>query len=130
MHDSFISCWDCKYVFNLLRPITYIQAQIDGSWTPLITTPNFPEYTSGHSTQSGAAAFVLTDLFGPMPFTDRTHDDRGFTRRSFASFRDAATEAAISRLYGGIHYRSAVDVGVDQGEAIGQAILNRVRFRR
>jgi hypothetical protein len=130
VHDAFVSCWDCKYVFNLLRPVTYIQALIDDEWSSLITTPNFPEYTSGHSAQSGAASFVLTDLFGAMPFTDRTHDDRGFARRSFASFRDAATEAAISRLYGGIHFRSAIDLGVDQGEDIGREILRRVRFRR
>jgi hypothetical protein len=130
MHDSFIACWSCKYVFNLLRPVTYIQAQIDDEWLSSITTPNFPEYTSGHSTQSGAASLVLTDLFGPMPFTDRTHDDRGFARRSFANFEDAALEAAISRLYGGIHYRSAIDIGVDHGEDIGRAVLQRIDFRR
>lgn len=129
VHDAFVSCWACKYVFNLLRPITYIQAVIDAAWMPLLPTPNFPEYTSGHSTQSGAAATVLTDLFGAIPFTDTTHADRGFAPRSFANFDEAAQEAAISRLYGGIHYRAAIDVGVDQGREVGEAILSRVRFK-
>lgn len=129
VHDAFISCWSCKFVFNLLRPITYVQQLIDATWTPLLPTPNFPEYTSGHSTQSGAAATVLTDLFGAIPFTDSAHTDRGLAPRSFANFDEAADEAAISRLYGGIHYRAAIEIGVDQGNAIGEAILDRVRFR-
>jgi hypothetical protein len=84
--------------------------------------PPFPEYPSGHSVQSGAAFEVLADLFGrSYAFTDRTHDDRGFAPRSFDSFSQAAEEAALSRLYGGIHYRSAIDNGVLQGICIGQA---------
>ncbi|MGH2673816.1 MAG: vanadium-dependent haloperoxidase [Actinomycetota bacterium] len=99
--DAFIACWNVKYRYNLLRPVTYIQRRIDPTWSSLLRTPPFPEYTSGHSIQSGAWAQVMTDLFGTMAFTDHTNDDRGFEPRSFSSFFEAAREAAISRLYGG-----------------------------
>jgi hypothetical protein len=128
--DAFISCWEAKYRYNLLRPITFIQDFIDPSWQPPLGTPPFPEYTSGHSVQSGASAAVLTDLLGEVPFLDTTHEDRGLAARSFSSFNEAAEEAAVSRLYGGIHFRPAIDVGVDQGRCIAERILERVRFRR
>lgn len=120
--DAFICCWNTKYRDNLLRPVTYIRALIDPAWTPLLVTPPFPEYTSGHSVQSSAAAEVLTKMFGQMPFTDHTHDDRGLAPRSFGSFIQAAEEAAISRLYGGIHFRPAIENGLAQGWCIGQAV--------
>jgi PAP2 superfamily len=121
--DAFIACWFQKYAYNLLRPVTYIRRLFDPSWLPLLATPPFPEYPSGHSVQSGAAFQVLTDLFGPSyAFVDRTHDDRGFSPRSFGSFFEAADEAAISRLYGGIHFRAAIVNGVAQGKCIGQAV--------
>jgi hypothetical protein len=122
--DAFIACWRAKYVYNLLRPITYVRANIDPAWgDPLpLTTPPFPEYPSGHSVQSAAAAEVLTDLFGAIPFTDHTHDARGLPPRSFASFDDFAAEAAISRLYGGIHFRSAIERGLEQGRCIGSTV--------
>jgi hypothetical protein len=88
----------------------------------LLITPPFPEYTSGHSVQSGAAAQVLTDLFGPVAFTDRTHERRGLAPHSFGSFTDAAHEAAISRLYGGIHFRAACERGVEQGICVGKRV--------
>jgi hypothetical protein len=127
--DAFIICWSTKYRYNVLRPITYIQALIDPRWTPLLVTPPFPEYTSGHSVQSAAAAHVLTDLFGPMPFTDDTHAARGLPPRSFSSFVAAAAEAAISRLYGGIHFRPAIERGLEQGVCLGRQI-DALRFRR
>jgi PAP2 superfamily len=120
--DAFISCWSTKYRFNLLRPVTYIRRLIDPNWTPLLITPPFPEYTSGHSVQSGAAAQVLTDLFGPLTFTDRTHERTGLAPRSFGSFIEAAHEAAISRLYGGIHFRAACERGVEQGICVGKRV--------
>jgi hypothetical protein len=120
--DAFISCWWMKYEYNLLRPITYIRDVIDPAWSSPIATPPFPEYTSGHSVQSGAAAQVLTDLFGEVPFVDYTHVDRGMAPRSFDDFFAFADEAAISRLYGGIHYRTAIERGVDQGRCIGQVV--------
>jgi hypothetical protein len=121
--DAFIACWYQKYVYNLLRPVTYVRRLLDPAWLSLLVTPPFPEYTSGHSVQSGAAFQVLTDLFGESyAFVDNTHDARGFAPRSFGSFLDAAEEAAISRLYGGIHFRSAIVNGVNQGRCIGEAV--------
>ncbi len=126
--DAFICCWHTKFRVNLLRPVTYIRALIDPAWSSLLTTPPFPEFTSGHSVQSGAAATVLTDLFGDVAFTDHTHDDRGLPSRSFRSFWDAAGEAAISRLYGGIHFRPAIDLGLEQGRCVGEHV-NALRLR-
>ena len=132
--DAFISCWKTKYAYNLIRPISYIQDVIDPTWnTPDITdavvTPPFPEYTSGHSVQSAAAAVILTDLFGEdYAFIDHTHDARGYAARSYPSFMAAANEAAISRLYGGIHYRAAIENGLAQGECIGNHVL-ALRFQ-
>jgi PAP2 superfamily len=120
--DAFTSCWQTKFRHNLLRPVTYIRAVIDPRWTPLLVTPPFPEYTSGHSAQSAAATEVLTSLFGTFAFTDHTHDARGFPARSFSSFKHAAEEAAISRLYGGIHFRAAIEHGLEQGACIGRRV--------
>jgi hypothetical protein len=98
--DAFISCWRTKYTHNLLRPITYVHDVInDTNWTTFVSTPPFPEYTSGHSVQSAAVATVLTDIFGERPFIDGTHVELGLPPRSFKSFFEAADEAAISRLY-------------------------------
>lgn len=117
--DALIACWQAKFTFDLLRPITYIRAQIDPSFTPILITPPFPEYPSGHSTLSGASAEVLTALFGThVRFEDDTHEDDGLPARSFASFREAAAEAGISRLYGGIHFPAAIDRGLDQGRCV------------
>ena len=118
--DSFIGCWNSKFEYNLLRPVTYIRRVIDPNFQPLLITPPFPEYPSGHSTQSGAAATVLTAFFGQdFAFTDATHVDDGLAPRDYPSFDAAAAEAALSRLYGGIHFRAAVDRGLDQGRCIG-----------
>lgn len=128
--DAFICCWKCKYEFNLLRPITYIRATIDPLWSPLIATPPFPEHLSGHSTQSGASAQVLTDLFGTQfAFTDDSHKARGLKERKFSTFFEAADEAAISRLYGGIHYSHANVTGLDAGKKIG-ANVNALKFKK
>lgn len=133
VHDAFIACWNAKYVYNLQRPVTYINRHIDANWRPYIVTPNFPAYTSGHSSQSGAAASVLTDMFGVKGFKDTTHTDHGLVPaqqpRTFSSFIQAAAEAAISRLYGGIHYAFDNDDGVTCGECIGKAIHDRVSFK-
>ena len=128
--DAFIACWQTKYVYNLLRPITYIRRHIEHGWgDPLpVGTPPFPEYTSGHSVQSGAAATVLKAVFGDVRFTDHTHDARGLAPRSFDSFDEFAQEAAVSRLYGGIHYRAAIERGLTQGQCVGEAAV-RLRTR-
>jgi hypothetical protein len=105
------------------------QAQFDPDWLPLLVTPPFPEYPSGHSVQSGAAFQALTDLFGRRyRFVDHTHDDRGLAPRRFDSFLDAAEEAALPRLYGGIHFRAAIENGLAQGRRIGRA-ASRLRLR-
>ena len=121
--DAFISCWDEKYRSNLVRPETLINKYIDADWLPILQTPPFPEYTSGHSVVSGAASEVLTSIFGEdFYFLDTTEIPYGLPAREFNSFRKAAFEAAISRVYGGIHYDAAVYEGRDQGIKIGELI--------
>ena len=125
--DAFISCWDEKYRSNLIRPETLINEHIDENWQPVLQTPPFPEYTSGHSVVSGAAATALTDIFGDnFAFDDDTEVPYGLPARSFNSFNEAADEAAISRMYGGIHYRKAVAIGVKQGRDLGQFVLENL----
>lgn len=127
--DAFIGCWHSKFEYDLLRPVTYIKRVIDPKWEPVLITPPFPEYPSGHSTQSGAAATVLTAFFGEnFAFTDSTHEKDKLPNRSFNSFWDAAQEAGISRLYGGIHFRAAIERGLEQGRCIGEkAVALRTR---
>lgn len=128
--DGFISCWDEKYRSNLIRPETLINEHIDDSWQPVLQTPPFPEYTSGHSVISGAAATALTSIYGDnFAFDDDTEVAYGLPIRSFTSFNQAAEEAAISRMYGGIHYRAAVEVGIKQGKDLGNFIVNKLKFK-
>ena len=128
--DGFISSWDEKYRSSVVRPESVINRYLDEGWEPLLQTPPFPEYTSGHSVISTAAAAVLTDQFGPrFAFADSTELPYGLPVRSFESFEQAAAEAAISRLYGGIHYRHAIEQGVVQGRQVGQLVVRRVRTR-
>ena len=130
--DAFISCWDAKYKYNLLRPETYIRAYMKPSWTTgqgSDITPPFPEYPSGHSVCSGAAAEILTSLLGTVSFTDSINIPYGYMPRSFSSFNAAADEAALSRLYGGIHYRDAIQNGLVQGKIIAQKINNSIQLR-
>lgn len=129
--DGFISCWDEKYRSVLVRPETYINRYIDENWVPLLQTPPFPEYTSGHSVISAAAAVTLTKLFGDnFAFVDSTEVEFGLPPRSFTSFLQAADEAGISRLYGGIHYRPAIENGQKQGRSIGEWVINRINTRK
>jgi len=128
--DAFISCWDEKYRSNLIRPETLINEHIDDSWKPVLQTPPFPEYTSGHSVVSGAASTALTDIFGDnFAFDDDTEVPYGLPIRTFTSFNTAADEAAISRMYGGIHYRAAVEVGVKQGRDLGTFVVNKLKMK-
>ena len=129
--DAFISCWDEKYNTNLIRPETLIHQNMDPDWLPILQTPPFPEYTSGHSVVSGAASVVLTALFGDdFAFDDTTELQFGLPVRSFSSFYDASSEAAISRMYGGIHYRAAVDNGLEQGKNLGHFIVQKVMKKK
>lgn len=127
--DGFISCWDEKYRSNLIRPETVINEHIDKDWLPTLQTPPFPEYTSGHSVISTAAARALTSMFGDdFSFKDDTEVEYGLPARSFSSFIAASQEAAVSRLYGGIHYRPAIDNGVVQGGKLGDYVVDNVDF--
>jgi PAP2 superfamily len=128
--DSFIGCWQAKYQYDLVRPITYIKRVIDPKFEPLLNTPPFPEYPSGHSTQSGAAAAVMTNLFGEnFTFEDYTGSPDGLKPRVFPSFAAAAEDAGVSRLYGGIHFRSAIERGLEQGRCIA-AFTNALQTRK
>lgn len=129
--DAFIACWDEKYRTKTIRPETVINKSIDPKWAPFLQTPPFPEYPSGHSTITAAASTVLTQLLGDnIAFTDSTEFKYGHGVRSFKSFKDAAQQASISRLYGGIHYRSALDNGAAMGTKVGEWILQKARTRK
>jgi PAP2 superfamily len=118
--DAFVSCYKTKYQYNQLRPITYIRANFGATWSPLIPTPPFPDFTSAHSVQTGAAARVLADIFGDnTTFTDYSINDLGYTPRTFTKFSDYANEVGLSRIYGGIHIRSSDFIGLDQGNKVG-----------
>ena len=133
MADAAIACWDAKYAYRFWRPVTAIRAAdtdgnpdtgADPSWTPLLTTPNFPEYVSGHSTFSGAAEVVLSSFFGPdVAFSTSSAGLPGVTR-SYTSFRAAAEEAALSRLYAGIHFRFSNQDGLTTGRAVARYVLD------
>jgi len=128
--DSFITCWRAKFQYDLVRPLTYIRAHIDPDFTPLIITPPFPEYPSAHSVQSGAAVAVLTRFFGEnFAYDDASHVADGLPPRHFASFAAAAQEAAMSRLYGGIHFRWAAEQGLVQGRCVGR-YANALKTRK
>ncbi len=131
MADAFIASWSAKYALNVLRPVTYVQLVIDSNWVPtLMDTPPFPEYPSGHSVQSSAAAGVLARLFGAeTTFTDNTHNDRGWGPRNFSSFQAAADEAARSRQTAGIHFDFGVTGGQAQGRCVSAKVL-ALKFRR
>ena len=129
--EGFISCWDAKYKTNVLRPESYISKYIKPEWLPIIVTPPFPEYTSGHSVISGTSSSALTKYFGPdYAFTDSTEVQFGLGARSFKSFKEAAEQAAISRLYGGIHYRAAVDNGLAEGRSVAQYVFGKVKTKK
>ena len=127
LFDAFIICWDEKYRSNVIRPETYINRYIDEGWRPLLQTPPFPEYPSGHSVVSTAAATVLTKLFGnQFAFDDDTEVEFGLPIKHFASFTDAGKEAAVSRMFGGIHYRAAIENGQKQGDKFGKWIVGKL----
>lgn len=129
--DGFISCWDEKYRSNLIRPETVINKYMDEEWLPLLQTPPFPEYTSGHSVISSAASVALTSLFGDhFHFVDSTEVKFGLPVREFSSFYEASAEAAVSRLYGGIHYRPAIEKGLSQGRKVGEWVVANIRTRK
>ncbi|MBW3627630.1 MAG: vanadium-dependent haloperoxidase [Actinobacteria bacterium] len=130
LHDAFLNCWAWKYRINLVRPVSYILDHIDPGWSTFVNTPQFPEYTSGHSVASRSVATVLSDLLGTVAFTDESHLVRGMPARHFSSFFAAADEAAQSRLYGGIHFPMGIEAGKAQGDQVGALVVARLHTRR
>lgn len=131
LHDAFIVCWDTKFRSDRVRPESVITKFVDENWRPMLQTPPFPEYTSGHSVISTAAADVLTFIFNEdFHFIDTSEVYFGLPARKFSSFRQAADEAAISRLYGGIHFRDAIENGQQQGRKVGQYVVRKVEKGR
>jgi len=131
LFDAFISCWDEKYRSNYIRPETAINKYLGEEWRPYIQTPPFPSYTSGHATTSAAAAEVMTHWFGDkISFLDTSSLEFGIESRRITSFRDAAKEAAMSRLYGGIHYRFDNDEGNTCGRKLGEFVVQRLKLKK
>lgn len=128
--DAFIAAWGYKYQYNLVRPRSYIRRVIDSTWEPQIPTPPFPEHPAGHSTQSSAAASVLTAMLGVAPFTDSTSVSLGHAVRPFPSFQAASEEAGQSRIYGGIHYPSGNMAGLALGRCVGDTVRARLKLTR
>ncbi|MBO9562958.1 MAG: vanadium-dependent haloperoxidase [Niastella sp.] len=125
--DAFMACWDEKFRSNRVRPETAIRQLIDPNWQPLLQTPPFPEYLSGHSVISSASATILSHYFGDQfAYTDSVEVSYGLPARSFSSFKQAAEEAAISRFYGGIHFMDAIENGVKQGELVGNQLVKKI----
>ncbi|MDP3891695.1 vanadium-dependent haloperoxidase [Nocardioides sp.] len=137
LHDAFLNCWTWKYRYRLLRPVSYVHEYIQADlppaqqWQSFVNSPQFPEYSSGHSVASRAASTVLTDLLGERTYVDHhPAAPGGGDTRGFDSFHQAADEAAISRLYGGIHYLMGIENGKAQGDDIGALVIDRLRTRR
>jgi hypothetical protein len=130
MHDAFMACWDEKYRSHRVRPETVINQVFDPLWRPLLQTPPFPEYVSGHSVVSSASSVVLTRFLGKKcAYTDDTEVEFGLPKRKYKSFQQAADEACLSRLYGGIHYMDAIEQGKWQGKMVGEwAVLKLKPF--
>ena len=127
LFDGFISCWDEKYRSSYVRPVTVINELIDKNWAPLLQTPPFPEYTSGHSTITASAATVLTKLYGDnFAFEDSSDYHYIGMKRKFSSFQAAAAEASMSRVYGGIHYVLSVNTGSEQGKKVGGLVVKKL----
>jgi hypothetical protein len=130
LYDAFISCWDEKFRCNLVRPESVINKLVSSDWQPYIQTPPFPSHTSGHATISAAAAETMTYWFGDnLSFTDTSSLEFGIKSRPILSFRKAAEEAAMSRLYGGIHYRFDNADGNEAGRRLGTYIVSRLRMK-
>jgi hypothetical protein len=128
LYDAFIVCWAEKYRTDRVRPETVINKYLNVSWQPLLQTPPFPEYTSGHSVASSASAEVLSFLLGDtLTYTDDTEVIFDLAPRTYSGFRAAANEASISRLYGGIHFRDAIENGQQQGRQVGEYIVEKLR---
>jgi len=121
--DAAIICFKSKYKYTLIRPVSYIQKVIDPSWLPFIVTPPHPEYPAAHALITGSVMQAASVVLGnQISFTDHTYDFRGWAPRDFSSLFDAAQEAGMSRLYGGIHYHISIHTGLQMAKDIGTRI--------
>jgi hypothetical protein len=128
--DAFIACWDSKYTYNFVRPVTVINEMIEKNWDPILQTPAHPEYSCGHCTISGSASAILNYLFGEnFAFHDNSDEAYIGMTRDFKSFDQAAEEAGISRLYGGIHYSNSIKTGLVLGRKVGAQVLHRLQLK-
>jgi hypothetical protein len=131
LFDAFISCWDEKFRSNTIRPETVINKYVASNWQPHLQTPPFPSHPSGHATISAAAAEVMTYWFGDqLSFIDTSSLEFGINSREIISFRLAAKEAALSRLYGGIHFRYDNEHGAIAGTKLGEFIVQRLKLKK
>ncbi|MFB9845556.1 vanadium-dependent haloperoxidase, partial [Mucilaginibacter ginsenosidivorans] len=129
LFESFITCWEVKYTYAYVRPVTVINEKVDHNWLPLLQTPPFPEYTAGHSTISAASAVVLTHEFGDNYAFHDTSDLKYIgLQRDFKSFIKASDETAMSRFYGGIHYLNSSLLGAKQGKQVGELIWQKLKL--
>lgn len=121
--DASIVCFTSKYTYNLLRPITYIRKLIDVNWSSFIPTPPHPEYPAAHAFVTGSVMQAVTDVLGDnLAITDHTYDFRGWSPRTYATLFKAAEEAGISRLYGGIHYLTSINIGLSLAKDLGNRV--------
>jgi hypothetical protein len=131
LNEALITCWKLKYDHQLIRPVSFIQRHIYSHFNTLIDSPPFPEFPSGHSFQSGAGTEVLKSFFGnDIRFTDSTllyRKDIVNTPRTFLSIDQLAEEISISRLYGGIHYRTTLTLSLRYGRMLGQSVVKEVK---
>jgi hypothetical protein len=128
-HDATIVLLTDKYVFKLIRPVTYIRNYIDPNWSTYIPTPNHPEFPSGHSTTGGSALTMMSNIFGEdFHITLHTYDYLNYTPRSYTSFTQMLKEISASRFYGGLHYRATLEKSEAQGAKVAQNILSTIKF--
>jgi len=132
MNDATISVWKTKYTYHQIRPVTFIRKHMGlGGWNSYIGTPPHPEYTAAHATISASAGFALESVFGSnYEFTDHTYDGLGMMPRTYTSFEQAGTEAGLSRLYGGIHYRPSIEIGNAMGIKVGDNVSKLLKTRK
>lgn len=136
LNDGCIACWDAKYKYNLMRPLSYIQKNIDPAWnkttvTDPMTTPPTPEYISGHALQATAAFEIMKSMFGNrFVFVDRTHTDIGLSEREYTTIDQPLQEILRAQLYSGTQFRFSIDAGSAMGRNVASTVMNRLMFRR
>jgi membrane-associated phospholipid phosphatase len=128
-HEATIILFVNKYIYNVMRPVTYIRTYINPAWNTYIPTPNHPEFPSGHATITGGALTMMSNVFGEkFPMTLHTYDYLNYPPRSYSTFTQMGLDIANSRIYGGIHYRLTCERSIEQGKKVAENILSTVKF--